>query len=82
MPLYIYYCSVCNSEVEVTHGMFEKPVLFCSECGKKLRKRFQPVSINWAGDKPSNGGRPKVIQDFLEDTPARKDRTEAKYNAR
>lgn len=35
---YDYLCSVCSNEQEESHGMLERPIIQCNECGHKCIK--------------------------------------------
>lgn len=48
MPEYIYRCKE-GHEVTVSHGMTEIVNVVCSTCGGHMKRRPQPVRINWAG---------------------------------
>lgn len=56
MPIYLYKCPVCEKEDYRTHSAtFELPIV-CNECRAWMFKKPQPVSVNWNGNKPSDGG--------------------------
>lgn len=62
MPAYDYYCPKCESEKEVSHGMFEEVDIICEECGEKMRKKisggtFHLKGVGWA----SKGNKPKAV---------------------
>lgn len=37
---YVYGCSADKSHarVEIAHGMFERVIVFCSECGERMKR--------------------------------------------
>jgi putative FmdB family regulatory protein len=53
MPLYDYRCQVCSTDKEpftwvVQHGMDEKPIVTCPQCGgKDTEKTFTTVTEGW-----------------------------------
>jgi len=45
MPRYIYGCTECEEQNELTHGIFEKPEIIC-ECGVAMIKLpSMPLSL-------------------------------------
>lgn len=49
MPLYEYQCNACGTNVDIRHGMKEKPTDACAACGGELRRVFRPAGIVFKG---------------------------------
>jgi putative FmdB family regulatory protein len=49
MPLYEYKCKRCSHVVEIMHGINDKPVRECPECGGELKKLISQSSFHLKG---------------------------------
>lgn len=49
MPIYEYKCGKCNGEMEIVHGINEKPRKKCPECGGKLKRLISLNSFHLKG---------------------------------
>ena len=62
MPIYVYWCSKCQKEVEVLQGMNDESP-YCPECGQKMEQKMTfpaMVKIRGFGGYPS---RRKMVND-------------------
>ena len=49
MPIYVYNCASCNSDIEKRQGFNDAPLTTCEACGGDLRRVLQPVGIIFKG---------------------------------
>lgn len=49
MPIYEYACNACDEEIEIVHGISEKPKKKCPNCGGKLRRLISLNSFHLKG---------------------------------
>lgn len=49
MPIYEYACGSCDKEIEIVHGISEKPKKKCPSCGGKLRRLISLNSFHLKG---------------------------------
>lgn len=81
MPEYLYICPEGHPK-PVNHRMDEDPTIIC-ECGKKMHRKPQAVSVNWGGLKPSDvEQRPQVIQELVDRDHGKSREDYQKYKAR
>jgi len=46
MPLYEYRCDPCRILYQVRHGMNDKPLSTCQQCGGTVRRVFSVPNLN------------------------------------
>ncbi|GMT42483.1 MAG: hypothetical protein IEMM0002_0894 [bacterium] len=49
MPIYEYECKKCGEDMEIVHGITEKPKTRCPECGGKLKRLISLNSFHLKG---------------------------------
>ncbi len=49
MPIYEYECTKCGNELEIVHGISEKPKRKCPDCGGKLKRLISLNSFHLKG---------------------------------
>ena len=78
MPIYLYKCSNCGRGITVFHPMDDSSIVQCRECFGVMFKAPQLVSVNWGGNKPSDGGVTPLIKQMIADAPRRRDEMQAR----
>lgn len=56
MPIYEYECIDCGDEIEIVHGISEKPKRKCPKCGGRMKRLMSLNSFHLKGSgwyKPS-----------------------------
>lgn len=51
MPIYEYGCGSCRQVFEISHGMFEKPRVGCTRCGRRAKRLLSAPGLklgNWS----------------------------------
>ena len=76
MPDYVYTCG--EHTANVSHRMLYTTAVMCETCGEEMWRVPQPQRVNWNGLPPHKETHPR-LQRFIDDTPRRRERTEAKY---
>ena len=71
MPIYIY--TDYRHTVEVIHGMNEKPLVLCDECGEAMHRVYTAPAVNWNGDSSRHPLHPNVKR-FIEGAAERRDK--------
>jgi putative FmdB family regulatory protein len=49
MPIYVYRCDDCSSQLEKRQGFSDAPLTTCETCGGSIRRVLQPVGIIFKG---------------------------------
>lgn len=49
MPVYVYRCEDCGTEIEKRQSFHDAPLTECEQCHGRLRKVFQPTPIVFKG---------------------------------
>ncbi len=49
MPIYEYECTKCGNEMEIVHGISEKPRRKCPDCGGRLKRLISLNSFHLKG---------------------------------
>jgi putative FmdB family regulatory protein len=49
MPIYVYQCADCDTQIEKRQGFADAPLTTCERCGGSLRRVLQPVGIIFKG---------------------------------
>jgi putative FmdB family regulatory protein len=49
MPIYVYQCSNCDTQIEKRQGFADAPLTTCETCGGSVRRLLQPVGIIFKG---------------------------------
>jgi putative FmdB family regulatory protein len=49
MPTYVYGCDACGHRFEQFQKFSDEPIRVCPECGKAVRRIFQPAGIVFKG---------------------------------
>lgn len=53
MPLYTYYCSICDNTKDMLANISDRDSQNCRECGSKLLRGIDRPGLVWA---PTRGG--------------------------
>jgi putative FmdB family regulatory protein len=53
MPLYTYYCNVCDKDLEVISSIEKRDTQKCDSCGYSLIRNIDRPGLVWA---PTRGG--------------------------
>ena len=73
MPEYIYRCKA-GHEQTIIEPMFTVTTTWCAECGAKMARKPQIISVNWGGLAPSQGELAPVQKAIIEGAPERRDK--------
>lgn len=49
MPIYEYECTDCGDEIEIVHGISEKPKRKCPKCGGRMKRLMSLNSFHLKG---------------------------------
>jgi putative FmdB family regulatory protein len=49
MPIYVYQCADCDTQIEKRQGFADAPLTTCEQCGGSVRRVLQPVGIIFKG---------------------------------
>jgi putative FmdB family regulatory protein len=49
MPIYVYRCADCNTEIEKRQGFSDAPLTTCEGCSGQLRRVLQPAGVIFKG---------------------------------
>src|SRR5215210_3703761 len=49
MPIYVYQCADCDTQIEKRQGFADAPLTTCERCGGSVRRVLQPVGIIFKG---------------------------------
>ena len=49
MPIYEYYCEICDKTSEISHGISEKRSPKCPSCGKRMKRIISRNSFQLKG---------------------------------
>ena len=49
MPIYVYQCADCDTQIEKRQGFSDAPLTTCETCGGSVRRVLQPVGIIFKG---------------------------------
>ncbi|HZS00403.1 MAG TPA: FmdB family zinc ribbon protein [Chloroflexota bacterium] len=49
MPIYVYQCADCDTQIEKRQGFADAPLTTCETCGGSVRRLLQPVGIIFKG---------------------------------
>src|SRR5215210_9578457 len=49
MPIYVYQCADCDTQIEKRQGFADAPLTTCESCGGSVRRLLQPVGIIFKG---------------------------------
>ena len=49
MPIYVYQCADCDTQIEKRQGFADAPLTTCESCGGSVRRVLQPVGIIFKG---------------------------------
>ncbi|SRR5579883_320289 len=49
MPIYVYHCANCDTQIEKRQGFADTPLTTCESCGGSVRRLLQPVGIIFKG---------------------------------
>lgn len=49
MPIYEYYCPLCQSVIEISHPMANSPVILCENCQEKRIKKMSVGAVTFKG---------------------------------
>ena len=49
MPIYVYRCDNCDTDVEKRQGFSEAPLTTCEVCAGSVRRVLQPVGVIFKG---------------------------------
>ena len=78
MPEYLYKCPWCGNGSNERHSMEITSGVICRKCGAVMQKVPQMVSVNWGGNKPSDGGTPPLVSQMIADAPRQRDEMQAR----
>ncbi len=63
MPVYVYRCRDCGSQLEIRQSYSDAPLTQCEACGGQLQKVLQPTTVIFKGSgfystdhRPTSGG--------------------------
>ena len=82
MPLYLYRCPNCGNEEYRQHAMDYAHGVVCQRCHSWMAKRPQTITVNWNGNKPSDGGVTDYVRQLEADAPRIRDGLTEKRNER
>lgn len=76
MPIRVYECSECNIEQEEFFHNYEIPVIYCSECGKIMKRpvgknaarpdHWKPITLEHIADEPMTFRTRKELKDYCD----------------
>lgn len=49
MPIYEYYCPLCQSVIEISHPMANEPTILCENCHQKRIKKMSVGAVTFRG---------------------------------
>ena len=76
MPVYVYVDS--KHDLTTAHGMTENPEIICPECGQRMHRKPQAVSVNWGGLPPHQSHlRSPAVQSMIDNADQRRETFEA-----